>query len=61
MATKWKNYKGIARALAILMAILSAFSAMYCGFFACRDELLYDFDKSQNYYNTMFLDRKSVV
>ncbi|MBQ6020199.1 MAG: HAMP domain-containing histidine kinase [Clostridia bacterium] len=56
MATKWKNYKGIARALAILMAILSAFSAMYCGFFACRDELLYDFDKSQNYYNTMFFE-----
>lgn len=56
MATKWKNYKGIARALAILMVILSAFSAMYCGFFAFRDELLYDFDKSQYYYNTMFFE-----
>ncbi|MBR5428202.1 MAG: hypothetical protein IK118_07630 [Clostridia bacterium] len=56
MATKWKNYKGAPRAIAVLLAIVSAFSATYCGFFAFRDELLYDFDNSAAYYNTMFFE-----
>ncbi len=56
MAIKWKNYKGAPRAIAVTLAIVSAFSAMYAGFHALRGELLYDFYRSENYYNTAFFE-----
>ena len=39
-----------------MLVIVTVFSAMYCGFFALRGEMLYDFDQSESYYNTMFFE-----